>query len=81
MSYPPNKSIIRDWFYIGGVADDETSVRSVEVVFKGLDSLKDKVFGPYKANIDKEKNNGLLKQMNHRMERFWYSMEAMKSLL
>ncbi|HQC26674.1 MAG TPA: hypothetical protein PLU31_03375, partial [Treponemataceae bacterium] len=61
VSYPPNKSIIRDWFYIGGVADDETYVKEVTVLFKGLDSLKDQVFGPYKANIDKEKKQWSLK--------------------
>jgi len=61
VSYPPNKSIIRDWFYIGGVADDETYVKEVTVLFKGLDSLKDQVFGPYKAEVNKEKKQWALK--------------------
>lgn len=55
IAYPPANSIIRDWFMMSGLAEDETFVKDVTVVFKGKETHT------FKADVDKEKKQWTLK--------------------
>lgn len=54
IAYPPSNSIIRDWFIMGGLAEDETYVKSVTVVLKGKETHT------FNAVVDKEKKQWTL---------------------
>jgi len=54
IAYPPSNSVIRDWFIMGGLAEDETYVKSVTVVLKGKETHT------FNAVVDKEKKQWTL---------------------
>ncbi|WP_407425167.1 beta strand repeat-containing protein [Treponema sp.] len=49
ISYPPDGSVIRDWFYIAGTCNDDKQVSKVTVAFTNTSTNSQ--YGPYTADV------------------------------